>query len=417
MSRPLAIAAVTAVLKNFLENSLTDISTPLGGNVTVSTEPPDRIDTAAPSPDRINLFLFQATENTGWRNYGLPTRNGNGERISNPPLALDLSYLLTAYGSGPLHAEALLGYAMFVMHEMPVLTRNAIGALTLAPADAPLLAGLKASELVDQIEQIKIAPQTMSVEELSKIWSALLTQYRPTAVYKASVVLIESEKSVKPTLPVRVRNFAVEPFLRPVIDLLQSQSAAAAPIVEKQPILAGYNLVIDGQQLRTETTRVRIDDETEIIPDDDKISGTRIIIPLPAGLQPGLHSVQVVQLTNFGTADDPINRRGVESNVAAFVLSPRIVTSPPSAAREGNLALKIDPAVGSAQRVTFLVGSGSIPVPARAAGNPITDLDVTVPSNFATGEDQLLRVQIDGAESPLEVDTAGKFVGPTIKIE
>ena len=78
------------------------------------------------SEDRINLFLFQATENAGWRNYGLPARAANGDRISNPPLALDLSYLLTAYGSGPLHAEALLGYAMFVLHEMPVLTRDAI---------------------------------------------------------------------------------------------------------------------------------------------------------------------------------------------------------------------------------------------------------------------------------------------------
>ena len=114
--------------------------------------------------------------------------------------------------------------------------------------------------MADQIEQIKIVPQVMSVEEISKIWSALQSQYRPTAVYKASVVLIESKKSTRPTLPVRARQLLVVPIEQPVIDLLQSQETAGAEIVADQPILAGYNLVIDGQRLRGETTRVLIDD-------------------------------------------------------------------------------------------------------------------------------------------------------------
>ena len=183
----------------------------------------------------------------------MPSYSRNGDRISNPPLALDLSYLLTAYGSGPSHAEALLGLAMFVLHEMPVLTRDAIRAVTVAPPQPALLAGLQASQLADQIEQIRITPQMMSVDEMSKIWTALQSQYRPTAVYKVSVVLIESEKSVKPTLPVRARNILVLPFEHPSIDGLQSQASDTDPIVADQPILAGYNLVIDGQQLRGET--------------------------------------------------------------------------------------------------------------------------------------------------------------------
>ena len=72
MSTPLAVATVTAVLQNFLQNSVTDLAAVLGGPVTVSTEPPDRIDIGTASPDRINLFLFQATENQGWRNTRPP---------------------------------------------------------------------------------------------------------------------------------------------------------------------------------------------------------------------------------------------------------------------------------------------------------------------------------------------------------
>jgi hypothetical protein len=418
MSSPLAIAAVTGVLKNFLENSVIeyDLAAVLGGSVTISAEPPDRIDNGAASPDRINLFLFQATENQGWRNLGLPSRAPNGDRISNPPLALDLSYLLTAYGSGDFHAEVLLGHAMFVLHEMPVFTREAIRAVFAAPPPVTLPQGLTSSNLADQIEQINITPQSMSVEELSKIWSALLTQYRPTAVYKASVVLIESEKSVRPTLPVRSRNLVVLPFEQPTIDLLQSQSSDPAPIVRDQPILAGYNLVIDGRRLRGATTRVLID-EAEIIPADDRISNTRIIVPLPADLQPGLHSVQVAHRIDFriGFAHEP--HRGVESNVAAFVLAPQVTTPAPAAARNSTLTLAIAPAVGRAQRAALLAGSHTISIAARSATGPATtpSLDFPIPNDFPLGV-HLLRVQIDGAESPLEVDGSGQFASPTLTI-
>ena len=44
------------------------------------------------------------------------------------------------------------------------------------------------------------------------------------------------------------------------------------------------------------------------------------------------------------------------------------------------------------------------------------DLEFTVPEDFATGANQLLRVQIDGAESPLEVDANGLYVDPRIEI-
>jgi hypothetical protein len=286
-----------------------------------------------------------------------------------------------------------------------------------APPQPPLLAGLQTSELADQIEQIKVVPQVMSVEEISKIWSALQSQYRPTAVYKATVVLVESQSSVRPTLPVRARNLKVIPFERPVIDLLQSQENNVAPIVRDQPILAGYNLVIDGQRLRGVTTRIRID-ALEILPNDTDVTAGRIVIVLPATLQPGLHSVQVTHPVDFetGLTSDP--HRGIESNVAAFVLSPEITTPAPiAAARNTTLTLTIDPPVGRAQRATLLVGSGTISIPARPAAGPATTttLDFPVPNDFTTGT-QLLRVQIDGAESPLEVDGSGQFVGPTVTI-
>lgn len=419
MSSPLGIAAVSAVLRSFLQNSVIehDLAAILGGAVTVSSEPPDRIDIGAASPDRLNLFLFQANENQSWRNVGLPTRNGNGERISNPPLALDLSYLLTAYGAGDFHAETLLGHAMFVFHEMPILTRDAIRAAIPAPPPATLPNGLTSSSLADQIEQIKIIPQNMSVEELSKIWSALQSQYRPTAVYKVSVVLVESEKSVRPTLPVRTRNLVALPFNQPVIDLLQSQATAADEIVADQPILAGYNLVIDGRRLRGATTQVFIDGN-EVAVADDQVTASRITVTLPASLRPGLHGVQVAHPVDFGTTAAPLLRPGEESNVAAFVLAPQIKTDPiPNTAPNSTLALELASPVGRAQKVALLLGDRTIFLPARdAAGPPESDtLDFPIPDGFPLGA-RLLRVQIDGAESPLEVDATGEYVAPKVTI-
>ena len=109
----------------------------------------------------------------------------------------------------------------------------------------------------------------------------------------------------------------------------------------------------------------------------------------------------------------------MESNVAAFVLAPEITTPAPiAAARSTTLTLTINPPVGRAQRVALLAGGGSISIPARplASPDPAATLDFPIPDDFPLGNDLLLRIQIDGAQSPLEVDAGGQFNSPTIAI-
>ena len=160
---------------------------------------------------QINLFLHRVTPNTGWRNEGLPSRDGSGrQRLANAPLALNLHYLLSAYSNGDLHAEILLGYAMQLLHETPVLTRQAIQmALSPSPdvgtALPPALRALADSGLENQIEQIKITPEYLDTEEISKLWTATLSHFRPTAAYMASVVLIQAREPVGSPLPVLSR--------------------------------------------------------------------------------------------------------------------------------------------------------------------------------------------------------------------
>ena len=213
MSSPLAIASVTAVLRDLLNNGFIDhnIVGSTGSNVTVTAVPPDTIELEnGNAQTQLNLFLHQVTPNSGWRNVDLPSRDARGTRVANPPLALDLHYLLTAYGVEELHSEILLGYAMYLMHERPMLDRQAIRtALAGSTVDGSILPpayqALTAADLADQVEQIKITPVTMNTEEMSKLWSAMQAHYRPTAAYAISVVLIEAEKPTRSPLPVLTR--------------------------------------------------------------------------------------------------------------------------------------------------------------------------------------------------------------------
>ncbi|MGH8547067.1 MAG: DUF4255 domain-containing protein [Methylococcales bacterium] len=142
--------------------------------------------TGANEENRINLFLYQVTPNQGWRNQGMPSTGSNGERLTNPPLALDLHYMLTVYGREDLTAEAPWGYAMELLHDRPPLGRadirkslsptNPIN-VNLIPKDED---GRSAVDLADQIEQIKITPNYLSMDELCRIWTSMQARFRPT---------------------------------------------------------------------------------------------------------------------------------------------------------------------------------------------------------------------------------------------
>jgi hypothetical protein len=320
MSSPLAIAAVTAVLKDLLNNGVIDhdLSAAVGGTVSVTALPPDRVETGTEEQNQLNLFLFQVTPNPGWRNFGLPSRAASGEPVTNAPLALDLHYLLSAYSPQELNAEILLGYAMHLLHEAPVLTRQDIRTALAAPAPVTgsilpaAFQAAAASDLADQVEQIKVTPHFLSTEELSKLWTAFQGHYRPTVAYMASVVLIEARRPTRAALPVRERRLHVVPLSRPVVE-------AVAP----QVVRAGGQLTLRGRNLDGPGVRVRFADATA---DPDLASDTRLVVTLPAGLLAGVNTVQVVRELDLGTPDEP--HRGSESNVAAFVLAPRITTEP-----------------------------------------------------------------------------------------
>ncbi len=456
MSTPLAIASVTAVLRILLNDRLQakDVTDAIGGTITASAIPPDRIDTDQNEPRQLNLFMFQVTHNQGWRNTDLPSHNSRGERVKNPPLALNLHYLLTAYGPNELISEILLGFGMQLLHEMPVLTRDTINQLLLEAnsLNSTLPNEFKqliTSELAEQVEQIKITPESLNTEEISKLWTAFQAKFRPSSAYMASVVLIESSRSTKSALPVRARNIYARPFRNPVIEKIKSQVTSGDPIVEDQPILAGHNLVITGENLRSDGRLIMVDgveviaglvvnvSGIEVMPEAVNVTDTQIIIPLTdENFRAGIQGVQVKHSIDMGTPEVP--HQGVESNIESFVLHPQIigpvtVNVAVAVVAADTVLLKVNPAVGESQRVILLLNefdqnpSSSLvsdpPLSYSFKMSPDTDPGPTWPiedltfsvSNVLLGT-YLVRVQVDGAESPLGSDPNGKYNSPTADI-
>jgi Pvc16 N-terminal domain len=434
VSTALAIASVTAVLRDLLNNGLIDhdVSNVLESDVTVTSLPPDRIDiTPSAQVSQLNVFLYHVSPNVAWRNARLPSRDSDGNRISNPPLALDLHYLITAYGVQELDSEILLGYAMQLLHETPILTRAAIRRSLAPPSivgtgtDIPArLRELATSELAEQFEQIRIVPVQLNTEEMSKLWAAFGTKYRPTAAYQASVVLIESRQSARGALPVLSRGIYVRPFRQPFITRVLSRTGPTAPILPDQPILFDHDVVLEGTDLRGEPNQTFVMmSGTEVAPAEDNITSERIITAIPSTLFAGIHAVQVVHRQPMGFMSLP--HVGPESNLAVFVLRPTIsnITVPDA----DTIRFDVTPPVAPAQRVTLLMnGLTGSPAPAYSFDlpsrfvlsslppgpppPPITTLEFDI-AGVAAG-DYLLRVQVDGAESPLRLGPDNRYAEP-----
>ena len=434
MSSPLAIGAVSAVLRNLLDNGLVEAGAAMGSTVTVSAVAPDTIDLdAADEPPRLNLFLHQVTPNAGWSNARLPSRSATtGERLTNAPLALDLHYLLTAYGRADFQAEVLLGYAMHLLHERPVLDRAAIRrALDPSPLDVsmlpPVFQALTASDLADQVEQIRVTPVPMSGDDLSKLWSAIQTHYRPSSAYRVSVVLIGATRPGLSPLPVlsrgprdpvtqRERGVVVNPDLMPPLPTLfaaEPQHDQTGARLGEPVTLTGVRLAGAGHALLL--AHRLLPHPVEIAPTAVNEAGTSVTLDLPndTAAQTDLAAGQLAVTLRFTPEGETVER---ETNAVPLILAPDPVIAadpglglPAATATRGGtpprvtVTLHARPEVRPEQRSVLSLGTrDAVALPRTAAADPLV---FEFPDSLAAGPHRV-RLRVDGADSIL-IDRSG----------
>lgn len=405
MSNALAIAAVTAALKDLIGNGLLGLDLSSIGSVTVSALPPDRIATGQTEPNQLNLFLYQVTPNTGWRNHALPVRDASGARIGNPPLALDLHYMLTAYGAQDLSAEALLGFAMQFLHETPMLSRAQLRTVLGPPS--PPFGNLSALSLAEQVEWLKITPQFLGAEELSKLWTAMQARYRPSMAYQVSVVLIESDAATRAALPVLKRGSGdrgpvalagAGPSLTGVRPALSDLLPAAR--LGDELLLTGSRLHADGVSAIFENART---DSSQTLSPLAGNSDRELRVQLPNAADAGAMAGWGIGLYSLRLRSDAPGVPTVYSNAVALALSPQIAVAP-LAAPAGDIALTVtcSPRLHPAQHAGVRLLFGSAEIPADAIDTPVDDtlpttLDFTV-RNVAAGS-YPVRLRVDGIDS------------------
>ncbi|BDA84736.1 hypothetical protein Sa4125_22780 [Aureimonas sp. SA4125] len=430
MSNALAIASVTRVLQDLLHSGLVSsgISGAVGGTITVTALPPNRIlgeSGQATETTQLNLFLHQVTPNSAWNNRDLPTRDGRFDRVADPMLALNLGYLLTAYTETELQGEILLGHGMQLLHENAVLSRTFIRNILANPPGGGLgsaaLQALMNSDLADQPELIRIRPQPLSMDDMSKLWTAFQTQYRITAAYDVSVVLIERQRPKRTPLPVLSRGernpetgrdagIAVQPSLIPPVPTL-------GEIVPERRIAArlGDRVTLRGHHLAGEAMATEFVEER-----------SQSVLLLPASLQAdGSLGVDLPDPPSLAgppppppPASSPLNpanwRIGIwrtaavietageisRTNALPLVLAPLVQQiSANLVAAVTTFTVTVSPPVRRGQTAALIVGTRSLGA-AAFAGAATTTLSFSG-GGFTAGTTFPVRLRVDGIDSLL----------------
>lgn len=386
MSNSLAIAAVTSTLRNILIDGFADMP-----GTSVTTLPLDRARNGTDRPSQVNLFLYQTETNTAFSNGDMPGRVRSGE-IARSPLALNLNYLISAFGEDDNETDGheLLGRAMSVLHDHAVLD------------GAEIESALPASDLGEQTQQVRATPLPLDVDQISKLWSALQTEYRLSAAYQMSVVLIDSTATAKAALPVLTRGqgdsgVVAQPDLTPPFPTLTEVT-----IPDGRPSAhLGDTITLTGHHLDGDIAVTAIFDNR------------RLVAPIEVAVNPGGTETQFT----VDLPADPVNWRiGVWSvslriertgeqnrttNELALPIAPEIQTITPNpAARVGGdvtLTITVSPEVQPAQLSTLLLSDREV----QANDHPAQTDSLVLDVEDADAGDHFVRLRIDGVDSVL----------------
>ncbi|MEV0603442.1 DUF4255 domain-containing protein [Streptomyces sp. NPDC050315] len=213
MSNALAVATVTQALALLIEHNL---HPEIDMAVSVETRKPPA---DPPTDPTITVFCYQVTHNPSMRNNDLVTRAPDGTLLKRSAAALDLHYVISAYGEETeLVGQRLIGSVVRTLHEIPVLPKELIEEAVQRPY-------LEGSDLAEALQKVRFTPTQMDVDETSKLWGMLHnTPYSLSVVYQASLVLLDGHEKPAAAKPVRRPEVRVLPF-----------GAAGAPVPPRVP--------------------------------------------------------------------------------------------------------------------------------------------------------------------------------------
>jgi Pvc16 N-terminal domain len=416
VSNFLAIATVTEALRQFIIRSL---SPEIAMAVHVNAQRPP---TEPPTDPTITIFCYQVAPDPHLRNLDAPTRSADGTTLTRPQAALDLHYLISFYGDEvQLVPQRLLGVVVRSLYEQPILQAADIQAAMTAQSV------LAASDLAAAPQRVRFTPTHMDLDDLYKLWTMMAqTQMALSLTYQATLVLIDGKAAAAAGRPVLSRTVRALPGGRPTIEQLLAQPPgdvppADAPVgLDDTLVIQGYGLAAPGVWVRIADSDIRVDPAAP----GTQIGDAELRLRLPDTVSPGVYPIQVLE--DVQADKTTVLSKVLESNVMSFVRQARIagpVTVTPGAIV--TLAVPLDIAVRATQRVKLLLDelAPAAGQPARSyqvdapfpLGSQATMKSITIAVPDVAAARYLVRVQVDGAQSPLEAGPGG-FTGPVVTI-
>jgi len=303
---------------------------------------------------------------------------------------LTLHYLLTAFGKDndttlPF-GHHLLAKAMSILYDHALLGPDEIRAATSAT--------FPGSDLDKQVERVRITLQPMSLEEISKLWTGLVTQYRLSVGYEVSVMLIDSTQAKKTPLPVLTRGVKapaslIPPF--PALDQIQFPNSQTSALLGDSLILTGNNL--DGTSVGLVFNHPLWNAPVEIAPQPGgTATQVTVIIPNSAANWPaGFYTVSLM-------VQRPTETYRRTTNQVSFGLAPKITIAPPSSAGPKiTYTVTCSPEVRPEQYAALLLGDQEIVAQPHATQTASLSFKA---QNLSAGK-YFVRLRVDGVDSLL----------------
>ena len=394
MSNPVAIAATTLTLQTILQTGI--VSDPTDTDLTDTTVtilPPDKA-RGHSSANQLNLFLYQILPNAAWRNMNIPSQVMPLE-TGNPPLALTLHYLITAFGkdndTSLPYGHHLLGKAMSILYDHALLGPDEIKSY--ATPSFP------ANNLDQQIERVRITLQPLTLDEIAKLWSGLVTQYRLSVGYEVSVMLIDSTQAKKTPLPVLTRGPADKGFssqaslVPPLPALSQVVFPNSQPAARLGDTLVFTGTYLDGTNIGLVFNHPLWTAPVEVAPQPGGTSSqVSVVIPSSPAVWPaGFYTVSLMV-----QRPGEIFRRA--TNQLSFGLAPKLTIAPASKAGPNiTYTVTCSPEVWVGQSAVLLLSDQEV------SAQPFTAKTATLTFNAQglTAGDYFIRLRVDGIDSLL----------------
>ena len=323
-----------------------------------------------------------------------------------------------------------MGSTIRTLIDRPLLTQSMIKE-SLINAKTPIL---EESDLVDQVQKIRFIPSTMTTDELTRVWSILFqTPYSLSFPYKATAVLIQGDRSGRLALPVR-KTEAYIMLARPVIENIDHY-----PLNDDKRMINTITLdsriMIQGRDFTGEG-KVKIQvGRSHITPNSIESNTASLFFPDLSSeerdrLRAGVSGIQLLRVS--GKAEDISTEVTVESNAFPFELCPQVRDEEGISIESleidsitnkfnGIVVVKVDILIAPGQRVFLLLNGTNSQISGsyifRAERHRRLSREIRFPIRNIEAGEYLLRVQVDGAESPLEIDDRNSYTGPILLIE